>query len=362
MTACSQCGHDLSGGPFCGHCGHPVSPPTATSVDAPADSLADPLFDPLVDSLADPLTDPLTEPLLPDWRHGTSERPVITDPLPDQPAGPVRVPPTAAEMPAPPRFPLFADEVAGTMGPVESATVPASVDLEAGEVAPSHEAPAGTESDWNDGADDDWDDDWDEYSPRRRAPWIAGVAVLVGLLSFAAWNLGQSLAGADDAAPGDLIDRTGTATVTAPRTARPEQDVDGATVSFDAANMLDGSPETTWRAAGDGARLKIVFTFASRTELAEVGLINGYAKTSTDADGNEVDWYLGHRRVTEVTWNFGSGTIVRQPLNDTREMQTMAIERVEVRKVVLKIVSTSDPGIGDAGRDFTAISEVRLAG
>jgi hypothetical protein len=63
-----------------------------------------------------------------------------------------------------------------------------------------------------------------------------------------------------------------------------------------------------------------------------------------------------------VTWNFGFGKVVRQDLEDDRALQTTEVEPVEVRKVVLKIVSTTDPGEGPASRDFTAISDVSLVG
>jgi hypothetical protein len=126
--------------------------------------------------------------------------------------------------------------------------------------------------------------------------------------------------------------------------------------------MLDGVPETAWRVVGDGSGLKLVFTFPERTRISQVGLVNGYAKTSTDDEGTSFDWYAGHRRITEVTWNFGVGDLVRQDLEDGRVVQTIDVGPVEVRKIVLKIVATTDPGEGPARRDFTAISDVFLAG
>jgi hypothetical protein len=63
-----------------------------------------------------------------------------------------------------------------------------------------------------------------------------------------------------------------------------------------------------------------------------------------------------------VTWNFGVGDVVRQDLEEDPALQTVEVEPVEVRKVVLKIVATTAPGQGPTRRDFTAISDVFLAG
>ena len=222
--------------------------------------------------------------------------------------------------------------------------------------------------------DEDEDEDWDDWDDDRgrRAVWVVGALVLLAALVAGAWFLGQALgddgtaddpvgAGSDDPAQ-EPVDHTADATAEAPRTAPSTEDVDGNPTSYDASNMLDGVPETAWRAAGDGSGLKLVFTFPEKVRISEVGLINGYAKTATDDAGKTFDWYAGHRRITQVTWNFGVGPVVRQDLEDGRDVQTIEVEPVETRKLVLKIVATTPPGQGPAHRDFTAISEVYLAG
>ena len=106
-----------------------------------------------------------------------------------------------------------------------------------------------------------------------------------------------------------------------------------------------------------------MFTFPEKVRISEVGLINGYAKTATDDAGKTFDWYAGHRRITQVTWNFGVGDVVRQDLEDGRDAaddrrragrdpQARAQDRRDHR---------AGPGTG-RGRDFTAISDVYLAG
>ena len=113
----------------------------------------------------------------------------------------------------------------------------------------------------------------------------------------------------------DGVDVAGRASAKAPKTAPPNEDVNGDQVSYDASNMLDGVPETAWRAPGDGTGMKLTFTLREPTELHQVGLINGYAKTSTDGKGRTFDWYLGNRRIDAVVWVFDDGSKVRQELD-----------------------------------------------
>ncbi|GAB3265891.1 NADase-type glycan-binding domain-containing protein [Nocardioides dilutus] len=368
MKHCTQCGHVLGLGRFCTNCGHPV-----------ASRHADPLSDPIDLGDGPPLSSPV-EAAGPDdddhdWRTDTAERG-------PRPAGPddvrvaappalPRLPPAVLEAPPPPRFPLFADEVvpaetaAETPASYSSPDVPDPVPAgawEEAEVDDEHD-----HEDW-----DEWDEDWEDRR-RPRALWVAGAVLLLAALVVGAWFLGQAL-GDDDEPAGDPspsgsaeagqdpVDHTAEASAEAPRTAPSTQDVDGNPTSYDASNMLDGVPETAWRAAGDGSGFKLVFTFPEKTRISEVGLVNGYAKTATDDAGATFDWYAGHRRITQVTWNFGAGDLVRQDLEDSRTLQTVEVGPVEVRKVVLKIVATTAPGDGPARRDFTAISDVFLAG
>jgi hypothetical protein len=372
---CTQCGHVLGLGRFCTNCGHPV-----------ASRHTDPLSDPIdVGEEPQPTWPPAAvEPDDgQDWRTGTAERvpgpPTPGEARPAAPAVAPRLPPAVVEAPPPPRFQLFADEVVPTEVSAETPATPASP-LVLEPVAPAAWGDAEVDADeaWDEDGDwdedDDWDDDWDR-GRRSRALRVVGAVVVLAALVLGAWLVGQALGGDDDApASGDPsptgsveegedpVDHTAEASAAAPRTAPSTQDVDGNPTSYDASNMLDGVPETAWRVVGDGSGLKLVFTFPERTRISQVGLVNGYAKTSTDDEGTSFDWYAGHRRITEVTWNFGVGDLVRQDLEDGRVVQTIDVGPVEVRKIVLKIVATTDPGEGPARRDFTAISDVFLAG
>jgi hypothetical protein len=365
MSSCTSCGHQLGVGRFCTNCGAPVdsSLPDATPVSTPV-TPATP---------APPVSVPLAED---DWRTDTAERR-----LPPVPAAPAavavsadpRTPPAAVAPPPPPRYPLFADEVAGytpygplTTLPAEPAPVPL---LDATEPPVEAELPH-----YDYGYDEVGAEIEERHSPVR---WILVAALVLVLLAAGWWFFvrDDGAGSANDpagAGPSAHDDRTGTATkdtdvaaraaVKAPRTAPPNEDVNGDQVSYDASNMLDGVPETAWRTAGDASGMALTFTLRDPTELHQVGLINGYAKTSTDAKGRSFDWYLGNRRVEAVVWVFDDGSKVRQQLKDDKSVQLVDVPDVLTSKVVLRLVTVSEPGSGTAARDFTAISEVSLLG
>lgn len=323
MSVCAQCGAELDVGRFCTNCGHPVGAP---------------------------VTDPE-----PDWRTATAERSAAV-PLP-APA------PAAAN---PPRFPLYADEPA----PLD--------DTAAFGTPPSHR----------------------HAGPRPRSsrpawlPWLAGALVLVIVAGLGAWLLlggddpGSPAADSPPATPsssgtteptrepsptdsaepsdepsgdGEPADLARTATATVPATAEPNQDVDGNLVRYEARNMLDGVPETTWRMPGDGTGETLTFDFDSPVTLTSVGLVNGYAKTAREG-GSTLDWYAGNRRVLAVEWLFDDGTLVRQDLEETRTLQSIDVEPVTTESVQVRLVTVTPPGTGPSARDYTAVSEVSLVG
>jgi hypothetical protein len=303
MRFCVSCGHELGVGRFCTNCGHPIGRP----VDPPA-------------------TDE-------DWRTDTAQRP----------AAPATPPP-----PPPPRYPLFADEVE------EQPTASyAAVDLA---------SPA--------------------THRRRRRPWglwAAAALALVVVAGLGIWLLSDeepdgpgaqhpaastppSSASPSEESPSvDPAAVTVDASVEVPRTAPPGRDVSGNPVDYEGANLLDGIPETTWRMPGDGTGQELVITLAAETRLRSVGLINGYAKTARDAQGRELDWYHGNRRVTSVEWVFDDGTTVTQDLEDTTAVQSVDVD-VTTTTLTLRLVGVSAAGTGRAARNYTAISDVSLVG
>ena len=152
------------------------------------------------------------------------------------------------------------------------------------------------------------------------------------------------------------------ATAVVPATAAPGTDFDGNVVRYDARNMLDGVPATCWRMPGDGSGETITVDLAKKTEVTSVGLINGYAKTATDASGSPLDWYTGNRRILSVEWAFDDGSVVSQQLTETRRLQSVDIEPVTTSTVQLRLVTVTTPGEGPSRRDYTAISDLALVG
>ncbi|WP_203338152.1 NADase-type glycan-binding domain-containing protein [Nocardioides limicola] len=308
MGFCTQCGHALSVGRFCTNCGHPVQSGPASVSD-------------------------------------TAERPAVrTEPT-------SRFPLYADEASSRARYPLFADEVAAAAAPSESTAV----------VVPDSEATP------NPG----------RHRERSRAGWSWLVAVIVVLLVLVLggfWLLaggGPADRAADengvtpppaDADPetprrsGDVLEGV---TIEVPATAPPGTSLTGERVDFEAANMVDGDPETTWRMPGDGTGEELLLTLTSQTRLVEVGLINGYAKTDK-VGPDEVNWYRQNRRITEVTWIFDDGTEVIQSLEEHRRPQTMRIDPVITTSVRVRIDEVTAPGQGPRGRNFTAVSEIFL--
>ncbi len=215
-----------------------------------------------------------------------------------------------------------------------------------------------------------------QQTPPRRWALIGGISVLVLVLVV----ITSCLAGGDDtraedpgpaatSEPSPTPDETATAppqthtNVTssaqawASATATATRELDGSTVSFDAAHLVDGKRATAWRVPGDGREVELSFTFSSPHTLSKVGLVNGWDKVVRD-----VDWYPLNRRITKAVWLFDDGSRVVQKFTQRRTLQRLRIDPVTTTTVRLRIRTTTAPGEGLMGRDYTAISDVAFAG
>lgn len=163
------------------------------------------------------------------------------------------------------------------------------------------------------------------------------------------------------APPARPADLTHTVTVTAPPAAPATTDLDGQLVAYDARRMLDATPATAWRTAGDATGAMITFTLREPATIRRVGLVNGYAKQVLSGS-SRVDWYPHNRRITAVEWFFDDGTMVRQDLVEKAKLQRVTIVPVTTSTVHLRLVGVTPPGGGVLGRDYTAISDVLIAG
>lgn len=323
VDTCVRCGADLGVGRFCLNCGHPIGQP------APAP--------------------PVT----------TAE---ATDP-----------PPAAAAAPA-----AVAEE---TMGLPVQAADPTVV-------------PTPHESDWDPQLDllpyeevDELESD-DPVSGQAWIAWVVGAVLLVGLVVVLLQVFGtdgddgiatetttsetsapapeEGSASPEESAPETSEEPQGVgkrtnlapgASFAVPDTAPPTTDLDGNLVAYEASQMHDGNPSTTWRMAGDASGQTITITLARPGVIHRVGLINGYAKQVAG-----VDWYPHNRRILSVTWGFEDGTTVEQTFAERPDMQLLKVPPVRTGTVTITIGSVTPPGSGALSRDYTAISEVSIIG
>lgn len=218
----------------------------------------------------------------------------------------------------------------------------------------------------------------DQVGPGAPAwlPWAVGAVLVVVLLAVLAACLGgddpdrdsgdtavetaQSTS-SEPATQVRAVDLTRRLEVSAPVAAAATTDLDGELVPYGPRRMLDATPATAWRTAGDATGQTITFTLAEPSTIRRVGLLNGYAKQVPSGTGL-VDWYPNNRRITAVEWIFDDGTTVRQDLVEKPKLQRLTIDPVTTSTVQLRLLAITPPGTGVLGRDFTAISDVLVAG
>jgi ribosomal protein L32 len=331
VDTCERCGHPLGVGRYCLNCGQRTGGEVTDTAERPA----------------------TREP----------DAPTAAAPRPPAPV----TPPPVLQTPPEPRFPLFADEVA--RGPMPSGPPPSGPPASP---PTGHRAPGTSRPGW--------------------LPWAIGAAVLV---LVAALGVVLLVTGGDDEEPSarDTTSRSPDPTPTSeaptpeptptpepepttpaepedvatrasarvPATAAPNTDVEGNLVRFEARNMLDGVATTCWRMPGDGTGSTITITLDAPTRLTQVGLVNGYAKSSPDGR-RTLDWYRGNRRVLVAEWTFDDGTTVEQSFGESRDLQMVDVDAVTSSTITLRLVDVSSPGTGRARRDYTAISDLSLVG
>lgn len=357
---CVACGATLGVGRFCLNCGHPIGAPAPTPRTAP--TAAPPAAARPAGTERDADAPEVVE-------HPPIAPPVqAADPTPVAPTSPPDLSDDADQAPAP------------NPAPAPAPAPPRTT------VAPPAPRP-------------EWDpredllpyeevDDVDEPPIQGRAwiAWVAGAVLLVGLVFlllrvFATDGDDVSADSAGDtssAAPEDtsaeeepaedepteaprgvgrLTQLATDATFDVPGTAPPTTDFDGNLVAYEASQMADGNPSTTWRTAGDATGQTITVTLRRPGVVTRVGLVNGYAKQVAG-----VDWYPNNRRILAVTWGFDDGSTVEQTFAERPGMQRLKVPPVETSTVTITLTSVTPPGAGNLGRDYTAISEVSVIG
>ena len=212
-------------------------------------------------------------------------------------------------------------------------------------------------------------------------PWVIGVAVAL-LLLLVAYVAGNMLADNEPASTGSGSRPTAVSSkssghrpthtaapawegdvlpvaiedAAATCTAPPGVDSSNSPVSYAAENAFDDDPSTAWRCNGKAHGESLTFTLPAGVDVAEVGLVPGYAKTDS-ASGT--DRYAENNRITRVRWTLSPGVVIEQDLDpspDNRTIQSIRVPRTATDEVTLEILS-----VERGTRNTTAISSVLIA-
>jgi hypothetical protein len=183
----------------------------------------------------------------------------------------------------------------------------------------------------------------------------AAAVVVVGGVAVA--GLRSSGGGEDRTAPAGSSAR-GSAVAVAADTVRASasstQRRDGS-ITYGAANTLDGRPETAWNSNGQGAGASLTYTFAAPVDLASITVLNGYQKVRTASNGSTVDLFALNERVQTLRVVTDAGS-TEWTLRDDRSPQTLSRAFGRTRTVRLQVVSTYP---SSRYRDL-GVSEVRF--
>lgn len=219
----------------------------------------------------------------------------------------------------------------------------------------------------------------------RDTPWFVPVllGLLVLLLILGAYAVGKALAGqvgteSPGAEPSVLIGTGGSARqpitnqkpgpgawggkvtrlkvlkATASCTSKAGVDAGGSEVSYAAANLVDGTADTTWRCPGRAIGETITLKLGQEVAIGQVGLIPGYAKTD---EKSKADRYAENNRITRLRWTLGDKVVVQKMDGSPtdRSLQLLRVPKTTTDTVMLEIRAvTTGP------RKTTAISEIQL--
>jgi hypothetical protein len=139
-------------------------------------------------------------------------------------------------------------------------------------------------------------------------------------------------------------------------TAPVSTDSSGRKVTYVPANATDGKMPTAWRCTGTAVGQRLTLRLAAEADIAEVGLIPGYAKTDPDSGA---DRYAENNRITRVRWTLADGVSFMQRLDpdpSSRVVQVLRVPRTTTDTITLEILA-----VKRGPRNATAISEIALS-
>jgi hypothetical protein len=143
--------------------------------------------------------------------------------------------------------------------------------------------------------------------------------------------------------------------ISADCTAPASNDSSGKRVTYVPENAVDGKVPTAWRCSGTAVGQELTLRLGGDADVAEVGLIPGYAKTDAESGA---DRYAENNRITRVRWTLGDGESFVQRLDpdpSSRAVQLLRVPRTTTDTVTLEILR-----VHRGPRNTTAISEIAL--
>jgi hypothetical protein len=176
-----------------------------------------------------------------------------------------------------------------------------------------------------------------------------------GSIQAATTSTSASAASTSSGLPASAAELATRAKASASSTAPEGRDAAGNPVRYSASNVVDGNPQTAWRAPGDGRGVTLYLDMRGSVHLTEVGLLPGYAKVDPT---NGINRFYENRRVVKVRWHFSDGTTIDQAFTDKARIQRIPVD-VTTTSVKIEIIATR-PGHPDF--DYSPISEVSLLG
>ena len=144
--------------------------------------------------------------------------------------------------------------------------------------------------------------------------------------------------------------------ISADCTAPPGTDSAGHPVSYVPENAIDDKAHTAWRCPGTAVGQILTLRLARDADIAEVGLVPGYAKTDPVS---RIDRYAENNRIIRVRWTLADGVTVVQRLDPdrtSRAVQLLRVPRTRTRTITLEVLA-----VQRGPRDTTAISDIALA-
>jgi hypothetical protein len=152
------------------------------------------------------------------------------------------------------------------------------------------------------------------------------------------------------------VTSVGVDAVAADCTAPPSNDSAGHRVTYVPENAVDDKVDTAWRCPGTAVGQVLTLRFGEDVDVAEVGLVPGYAKTDPESGA---DRYAENNRITKVRWTLDDGVSVVQRLDpdpSRRSVQLLRVPRTTTDTITLEILA-----VKRATRNTTAISQIEIA-